>query len=57
MRVNCFAAAVVLVALEGFVLLSLMLMGCFSLRVKLFLGLGYLGLLYLLDKARNQYGL
>jgi hypothetical protein len=31
-RLNCFAAAVVVVALEGFVLLSLVPMGFFSLR-------------------------
>lgn len=56
-RLNCFTAAVVLVALQGFVLLSLVLMGCYSLRVSLFLGLGYLGVVFLIDKARVEYGL
>jgi hypothetical protein len=55
--VKCFAAAVVLVALQGFVLLSLVLMGCFSLKVTLFLGLGYLALVFLLDEAGKEYGL
>ena len=48
-RLNCFTAAVVLMALEGIVLLSLVLMGCFSLRARVFLGLGYLALVFLLD--------
>jgi hypothetical protein len=54
-RLMCFTAAVVVVALEGFVLLSLVLMGCFSLWVRLFLGLGYLALVFLLDRAAEEY--
>jgi hypothetical protein len=32
-------------------------MGFFSPRVRLFLGLGYLALVFLLDKAGKEYGL
>jgi predicted membrane channel-forming protein YqfA (hemolysin III family) len=56
-RLKCFTAAVVVVALLGFVLLSLVLMGWYSLRVSLFLGLGYLGVVFLIDKAGVEYGL
>jgi hypothetical protein len=56
-RLNCFAAAVVLVALEGFMLLRLVLMGFFSLRVRLLLGLGYLALVFMVDKTGKEYGL
>jgi hypothetical protein len=56
-RLNRFTAAVVLVALQGFVLLSLVLMGFYSLWVSLFLGLGYLGVVFQIDKAGVEYGL
>jgi hypothetical protein len=56
-RLKCFTAAVVLVALLGFALLSLVLIGCYNLRVSLFLGLGYLGVVFLIDKAGVKYGL
>ncbi|CAL4918408.1 unnamed protein product [Urochloa decumbens] len=46
-----FAAAVVCFAVAGFVLLRLVLMGCYSVPVSLFLGSGYIFSAYLLDKS------
>jgi hypothetical protein len=56
-RLNCFTAAVVLLAFEGFVLISLVLIGCFSLRVRLFQGLSYLALVFMVDQAGVEYGI
>ncbi|KAG2536104.1 hypothetical protein PVAP13_9NG157500 [Panicum virgatum] len=48
-KLRCFAAALVCLAVVGFVLLRLVRMGCCSLRVRLFLGSVYLVSAYLLD--------